>query len=225
MQYFTSYYFQSDEINASSVLLQQVCHKRRKLPVVLACVCEENTRFRAKDSCEYKYGIVWLRNMADWFYGSCLPLCSHNGERGSETIFDNLLEYMNKIPPYPGENTAISSAGILCVGDSFLLFRQGTQRISLLNTRNHRPYCHEIKMQQGNKKGMDFLTGILQRRVGILLATEGFRNCVPDKRREECLNVQEMRTQERVERRMRELGIYAEEQGGTDLGAILIVTH
>lgn len=225
MQYFASYYRQPDVDNATSVLLQQAYHKKRRMSVILACVSMEGDSFQANGFGNLKYGNVLLRELADWFYGTGLSLCSRSGEQGMGMIADSFAKNLNGILRDCAEIATCQWSGVLCVGQSILVFGQGKQQIRLLNTKNHRPYCHELRLQGGGTEGLNFRMGTIQRGVGVLLATEEFYRCIPVKKIEECLNVREMKSGEQVDRRLRELGYYGEEQGGTDLGSVLIVAR
>lgn len=217
MQYFASYYWQHDAGNTASVLLQQAYHKKRRMPVLLACVSSETKLPRL--------GNILFGNMADWFYGTGLPLCSRNGERGMAAIGDSLSESVNRSLGACAGFAALSWAGILCVGQSFLLFRQGEIKLHLLNIRNQRPYCHELSLPESSMDVPNLQTGTIQRGAGILLATEAFHRGMPAKRMEECLNIQELKSSEQTGRRLQELGAWAEQQGNKDMGAVLLVTR
>lgn len=221
MQYFATHYIQSANENAVSLVLQQAYHKRRRMPVLLACVCTESGR---KWDCDMEVKRKVVASLADWFYGQGLELCGKNGEKGMDNITHSLEQVLNKKLSVGREGSPLQFSGILCVGQQFLLFRQGEQEIILLNTRNCRVSSSALTIQQGNAGNVYFQSGAIQKGVGILLATKSFYASTPRNALEECLDVREMGTQEQAESRLRELGHFAEAQGGEHMGAILIVT-
>lgn len=214
MRYFTAYYRQSDADSSVSVLLQQVYHKKRKMPVILACISTDE---------EQKCGSQVLHMLSDWFYGTGLSRCSRLGERGMNMISDSLMCGLYDIMHAGTAIGACRWAGALCVGQSVLLFEKGEKQLSLLNTRKHRSYCQTLELPE--RAGLSVQSGTIQRGAGILLATQGFNSCLSVQKRQECLPVGEIRSQELSERRLKELGLYGESLNGKNLGAILIVAR
>lgn len=214
MQYLATHYWQSANQNVSSLVLQQAYHKKRKLPVLLACVCSDapNNLERGR----------LVTRLADWFYEIGLPLCGRNGEKGIRTISNSLETCLKREVQNAWEH---QMAGVLCVGNSLRIFQQGEMGSRLLNMRNYRPYSSELKMDRGREPGLLFQDGILQPGVGILLATNSFYEHVPEGTLEECLNIRELRNRSYMEKRLRELGSLGETRGGTDMGAILLMTR
>lgn len=223
MQYFTAYYRQSETGSLVSVLLQQVYHKKRKLPVILACIGEEGDIPWTRDAEPPKESRELLYKLSDWFYGTGLSLCSRPGERGMTAAADSLLQRLYEIRSKRTQLTACRLTGILCVGQRVLLFWQGEQQFRLLNIRNHRPYCQELQLGEQDEDGVHFQLGTIQRGAAVLLATKGFNGCLSAQKRQECLNVREIHSQEQSERRLKELGLCCEAEKGNGLGAVLIV--
>lgn len=212
MQYFATYYWQDADENTASLVLQQAYHKRRRMPVLLACVCT--------DRAAHQNGRRIGENLTDWFYGTALPCCGKSGMKGMETA----AEKLNKILAQSMKAAETDIAGIFCAGSSFQLFRRGETKIQILNDRNHHTNCRELKMDAGMGK-IAVQNGILQRDVGILLSSEGFQSSVPGRIIEECLQVREMSSQSRADTRLRELGSFGEERGGSNMGAVMLVSH
>lgn len=211
MQYFASHYLQAVGGNATSLVLQQAYHKGRRMPVLLACVCTDKKRRHD--------GRRIGEELTDWFYGTALSLCGKYGIKGMETAAENL----NKILIQSRKDGEADMAGIFCVGSSFQIFQWGKTKISILNDRNHHANCRELRMDAGGWEATQ--RGILQRNVGILLSSEGFWTVIPRRVIEECLQVRELRTQNKVDARLRELGCFGEEKGGTNMGAVLLVSR
>lgn len=210
MEYFTAHFWCPCEEHAVSLVLQQVYHRERRMPVVLACI-QKNRQGENGFS----------RELVDWFYGTGLELCSRYGEKRLEVIESGLYNFL-------AQASWEEMTGILIIGQCFILFRQGMQKCHLLNTRNHNSKCRELAASQvDSKPGME--NGILQRGVGILLESDSFYEGVSRSMVEECLNMRELRSQKQVEKRLEELGSVAREKygnarrGGNALCAVLIV--
>lgn len=210
MQYFTTHYWRSGEKNTSSLVLQQVYHKRKRMPVLLACIQKDGQKENG-----------FSRELVDWFYGKGLELCSKNGEGEIEATESSLSDFLKQA--VCGE-----IIGILIVGRCFIMFQQGSRGISLLNTRNHRSNYQDLSLARTDAMELCSQTGMIQRGVGILLATDSFYEGISRNMIEECLNVRELRSQNQVDKRLRELGSVAERYDKTDqksIGAVLIVAR
>ena len=212
MQYFATHYWQTAGDNATSLVLQQAYHKRHKMPVLLACVCTDpKGRYDGRRIGE---------NLKVWFYDTALPFCGKSGRKGAEPV----MEKLNKTLTQSMGETEADLAGIFCAGSSFQIFQKGKAQICILNDRNHHANCRKLQMNVSPEK-IAVQRGILQRNVGILLTSEGFHAAVPHRIIEECLQVREMNSQNRVETRLRELGGFGEESAGRNMGAVLLVSR
>lgn len=208
MQYLTTYYWQQGEHNATSLVLQQVYLKKTKTPMVLACICTDTT---VGDR-----GRRFAIGLTDWFYATGLPLCDRGGKKVEKALSDSLERYLAK------NDLQSRMAGVLCVGHSLWMFRQGGQEICLLNTRNLRPNCRDMGTEEKEADRISFQRGSIERGVGILLATEGLYRQISREVLAECLDMGKLRSQSRLDKRLRELGCKGEAQGGMDMGAILL---
>uniref|UniRef100_UPI0040560D8D hypothetical protein n=1 Tax=Acetatifactor sp. TaxID=1872090 RepID=UPI0040560D8D len=209
MQYFVSHYWQQGENKGASLVLQQAFHKRRKMPVLLAAVGQEESAGFATE-------------LVDWYYGKGLSLCSKYGEQGMEEIAKQFQIFMK-------ETMTARMTGIFCVGSSFVIFKQGDIGIRLLNHRHNRSFCHEIRGYRSLEENVEnssigFRTGMIQKGVGLVFATEEFYRKISNRMLEECLNVKVVRTQEQADKRLNELGKYVEKSGVCQSSAILLVT-
>lgn len=215
MQYFATHYWRSGEKNTASLVLQQAYHKRKRMPVLLACI-QKNGREKSAFSGE----------AIDWFYGKCLELCNRNGEKGIKTVERAFTDFLKQaIQEKACDNSEFEVAGILIVGKCFVMFQKGRQRIRLINTRNHCSFCRDIAIDGASVGGLCFQAGIIQKGVGILLTTDVFDENISCDMVQECLNVRELRTQEQVDKHLRELGSVAKKNEKNSLGAVLIVSH
>lgn len=161
-----------------------------------------------------------VTNLADWFYESGLSVCGRVGHRAMKEAGSSLKRCLCSMP-YGQKGPQLS--GVFCVGSSLYLFGRGGMKIRLLNTQNQ--HSHSLELVLGDVSGKEFIfrEGMIQRGVGILLATNSFYEKVPEEYLKECLKVRELHSQRSVERRVRELGAYGENRGGRDMGAILLV--
>lgn len=116
------------------------------------------------------------------------------------------------------ERDGRSVAGLLLVGNSFLLFQKGSPRIFVLN-RNMATACLEALPMH-----LDFSSvwGEAESGVGILLATSGFALGCPEEILRDGLFVEELVTKEQVERRLRALAEQTLTQGNKEKGACLL---
>ncbi len=210
MEYFTAHFWCPCEEHAASLVLQQVYHRERRMPVVLACI-QENRQGENDFS----------RELVDWFYGTGLELCSRYGEKRPKAIESGLYNFLEQA-------SGKEMTGILIIGQRFILFRQGMQKCHLLNTRNHNSKCRELAASQADGK-LGLENGILQSGVGILLESDSFYEGISRSMVEECLNMRELRSQKQVEKRLGELGGVARAKHvnvrgyGNGLCAVLIV--
>ncbi len=214
MQYLAAYYWQSANRNSSSLMLQQVYHKRRKLPVLMACVCLNQT--------DKNNGKKMITRLTDWFYGKVLPLCAGKGEKGIAIIDKSLKSFLKK------EETnlkGVQMSGVFCVGNFLCFWEQGEQNIRLLNLRMHDSQMKELQMEKSEEQRIVFQSGVMQPGVGILLGTHGFYAGIPANVLKDCLNIKELRDQGHVEKRLQELGELGEARGGVDISAVLLVTR
>lgn len=253
MEYLSSIYRQEGE-NISSGLLLQAYYKPKRMPVLLAAVCERNQ--------SAEKGL--LMELKEWFYGTGLFLCAEKGERG----FDRARKQLGRkcFPPQADFNA------FLCAGNHFLWFGQGEPRVYLLNQRNNHSLCRKLTtvcrktegvqekvmwkgtirkrvvqeenirkraIQEGTirKRAIQEETiqtatiqerilqeGIVQEGIGILLVTEGFRRVADEAYLAEKLDRRAMLTQRNMEERMKKAGKILESRGGSNMSAVLFCT-
>lgn len=214
MQYLAAHFWQSANHDVSSMTLQQVYHKKKKMPVVLACICTD-----AKNVKERKRLVTEL---TDWFYEIGLPLCDKHEGRRMRSVAGSLEGALKKSVANALE---MQVAGVFCVGKSLILFQKGSLQMHLLNTRNLRTHSSALQLEADANEGLTLQEGWVQPGIGVLLTTKSFENHVTASRIEECLNIREIRTEERMERRLRELGQFGEARGAEDIGAVLLLAR
>ncbi len=217
MQYATSYYWQPNDTNVTTLVLQQAYHKKKRMPVILACICTEE---QAQQNHQRKQRMA--KDLADWFYGRGLPLCSKLKRSKMDEITDSLNICLQQSLRKEEPNHV---AGIFCVGAHFQLFQKGRQNIGILNSLNYHSHYRNLAINQEKKNSLSIQSGVIQKGVGILLASESFCTSCSYQNIEECLNIQQLHSQSRVDKHLQELGTFGEKKGGNNMGAILLVSR
>lgn len=202
MRFLTSYYCQErepDRENGISLTLQQIRMKRGRDSLVLACVCD------SRDFCG---------QLVDFFHEEVLTDYSRKGCMDWNAVFHKL----QKMAPHKSDGEeGFSCSGILCMGEEFLLFGQGKQRIYLFNRGFQKA---RIKMLLG-ESALKLYRGIMEPEVSLLLATEPFYEHLTEQMLRDCLGGG-IRDDRQASLYLRELGKYGEEQGGRNLGAVFV---
>lgn len=144
----------------------------------------------------------------------------------------------------------VSMTGILIAGSSFWIFHGGSGRAYLLNRRfgkscirlimgreeggeligsgeqqmdSGKRMFSENRVMLGEDSGIECLYGRIQRRVGVLLGTEGFYAGLPPGILAQCLAVQEIESQLQVEKRLTELIREGRRRGGAGDGSAVYI--
>lgn len=213
MQYLAAHYWQSANENPPSFLLQQVYHKKRKLPILITCMCE----------CEKErvIGERIVTDLADWFYEVALPLCVQKGELAIEGIGKSLK---NCLKTEEENLEGVWLSGLFCVGRMLCFWGHGEANVRLLNTKKQASQIKELKIGDARGPEISLCSGMMEPGVGILLGTKDFYRGIPLKVMEECLDKKELVDLPCMERRLSELGNMAEANGGMNRLAVLLVT-
>lgn len=159
MQYLASHYWRSTTENSPSLMLQQVYHKQRQLPVLMACICSDD-----KNSL---LGKRMITGLTDWFYETGLSLVARKGEKGIGKIGKKLECYLNQ-PQNDMDGMHLS--GVFCVGNSLVLWKMGGAKVFLLNQRNGNAHVTEWYPEMVG--GPVFQRGLIQRETGIFLSAK-----------------------------------------------------
>lgn len=218
MRFLTGYYWQEHKPggeNGTSLTLQQIRMKKGGDSLVLACVCN------SRDFCG---------QLVEWLHEEVL---TEYGRKGC-LDWDAVYRRLQRMTPYKSDGEEdFSCSGILCLGEKFLLFGQGKQRIYLLN-RGFQKAC--IKMLLGRdtfagKEGgagrnngretLELYQGIIEPEVSLLLATEPFYEHLTEQMLRDCLGG-DIREERQASAYLRELGGYGEDRGGRNLGAVFV---
>lgn len=222
MDLLTSAYWQQGR-NDSSLLLQH--YQYRGTPLCLACLCagEGEARGRA--------GAYLTEQLLTWFRSLPWRRLAREPENLMPRIERQLAETIEKtVEELTGcgllaEQETLDFVGLLCVGKHFLLVSQGRHRTYLLNRSFNRENIRAMAAAPGEaQEGIFPLQGVLEPEIGLLLASESFCCQLTEQELRECLQAAKMRTQAQADRHLRELGIRAEELGGRNMGAVLLLT-
>lgn len=203
MDYMCGYYWNGE--GEVSLVLKQLAFHGMDMPVVFACLAEGRTRK------------AFVEEMTEWFHKKAVACCQ-KGERGMnvlESSFDKLVKKRF--------DSMKAASVLLCAGDSFFLWRKGTQKIWLLNTRFGKPHSRMLLAEDEQGDG-EMLSGEFESGVGILLATHGFGEGIVDEQLNACLAVKELDKENKIEKRLKELGEESERKGKKHVAAVLVVT-
>ena len=206
MQYFASHYWQTADEKSPSLLLQQVYHKQKNIPVVFACVCDSRTNPR--------WGKSMLTRLTDWFYEKGLFLAVRKGGKGILGIRRELERYLNQEEFLPED---LELSGIFCVENALFLWKRGEGRIWLSNQKNLNPHISELHPEEMGKKGILFQNGFIQKEVGILLGTNSLGQPKP-------ADVRGWKDSKQMEKYLQEIGEQAARRGKEKIGAIFLMT-
>lgn len=229
MEYHTAYFWQDSKRNLSSLTLQQLYYKTKRLPIVFACagwseqgtcVAEVGTSKQEEGSCggTFRPAGKIVTELADWFYGGGLYRCVKRGEGGIYQVGGEIYRQLVK------QHSNIPLVGILGVGRRLCIFHIGKVSVRMFNLKKGTAYSQEIRLADGDKQGIGMQYALMEPGVGVMLGTDGFWKGISEVCVEECLNIRELDGKMRVEKRMRELGKQGELQGGTHMAAVLLVT-
>ncbi len=214
MHFFATHFWRAQEGGGSSLVLQQVYHRRKKIPIVLACICNNG---RVDGSL--------AKGLIHWFYGEGLKLC-RKGERGIDSIERGFVAYVEQaLAEERGGGAKPELIGMLLVGQCFVMVQKGGLGAKLLNQKNHRSHCRSFVGREVPGEEISVRRGRIQKGVGVLLTTAVFDEGIGDVTVEECLEVRSLRSQERLERQLRELGTAVAAKGAGCVGAVLIVAQ
>ena len=185
-----------------SVVLQQAEVRRKN--VLLACVCEGKH--------EGETGVLesgyFTEGLTEWFHREGVKFCERKeGEKVADSLHSEVerlqkenREYMHKKNLFPN----LHYWGIFMWENRAWIFAKGECKGYLLNRRFQKKNLREIVNPKAQKEGIWMKVGI-QKKIGILLCTEGFMEGLSA---EYCLAVlipEGEITEERMQKRLQEL--------------------
>ena len=227
MKYRTGYYWQTEEVPHTALVLQHLVYRKRKKPLFWGCICTEG-HCGGTESWRSAY---YVRQLTEWFHRKgrrwCLGEKTGDFDRLRVTLAEAIAGMDAEVAAHDcflGEKGQgeVELAGLVCGGECFLLFYRGNIRVYLLNRRLSKGHCMRL---QGEKLGtMHVLSGIMQPGIGLLLITEEMAEKCGEERLQECLNISELLQAHRPQRYLEELGREAAKQEGSHMGALLLLT-
>ncbi len=203
-----------------SLVLQQACINKKT--IVLACVCEsKNTKEAGVTESGY-----FTEGLTEWFHREGIRLCERKEEEKAAAGLEREIERLEKENRvYAGKKCLESKLhywGIFMIEERAWIFARGESKGFLLNRRFQKKNMREIALlqQMGQREWRQVK---VQKRIGILMCTEGFWNgWVPSEVIGVLMPEGEM-TEERMEKRLQELWREHVRLGrGTVVGAIYL---
>lgn len=223
MNYVSQYLWEkgaADQVNPVSVVLQQA--KIRGKSVLLACVCEGGSE--GEDSVtESGY---FTERLIEWFYHVFLKkYMKKDAEEEAEAalyaefekIYRELADYGRK----RGFEPKLNYWGILLKENSFWMFSKGNCQGYLLNKRFNRRQIRSLNTTEQ----MSFLSGKVQKNLGIFLCNISFTAHFEKEELLEVLFGEKELTEEKAEKHLKELWQENISRGGSkSTGAVYIRT-
>lgn len=183
-----------------SLVLQQACTDKKML--TLACVCEGKStgEIGVTESGYFTEGLT------EWFHREGIRLCERKEEEKAVLCLEKEIARLEKenrdYTVRKGLESLLHYWGIFLVDDKAWIFAQGECKGFLLNRRFQKKNMREISVPQ--QKGNWFQVKI-QKKIGILLCTEGFSEGLIQEENIEVLMPEGEITEERMEKRLQEI--------------------
>ncbi len=225
MRFCSAYLWEKGEgqkCNPVSLVLQQV--EVHKHPVLFACVCRGSTgkgdNMAEAESCggtEDGFDAVEISGyfteaLVEWFHRKGMELIEQRRpdaevERCLQKEIGVIEEELLRYGKTKGRKIAMDCAGMLLVEQKFWMFSKGKGRIYLLNRRYNQKHIRCIlgsSSSQNTEDGFWWETGILQKKLGLLLCAEAFEQTLGGKALAEALLVEGKIEEERIQKRLKE---------------------
>lgn len=205
MEYFSNYIWEKGNREDMPVSLVLQYAKVRKKSVLLACVCESGnaSEVAVTESGYFTEGLV------EWFHRSFLKLCE--GKRQDEEVEKHLQKETGRLQEEVGRfvrkkglQEQLHYWGILLWDNRFWIFCKGDCEGYLVNRRFQKKHLRRLGMQEQTEQ-TQWMSGRLQRKLGILLCTAGFMSHVEPDEAAEVLVLEGEASDVRLEKRLQEL--------------------
>lgn len=206
MKYNSAYLWEKsscEEAMPISVLLQQVCVKKRN--VLFACVCEGKSGGEpgVTESGYFTEGLV------EWFHREGLLYCEKKGEPEAlkRLLEKEVKRLLGEVQCYVRKRCvefAICYSGIFMWDNHFILFSMGDGKAYLLNRRFQKKNMRCIPIVEDHT-GIGWMYGDVQHKVGILLCTSAVFGNLKEEEVAEVLLTDGEPQEERMEKRLKEL--------------------
>ncbi len=204
MKIISSYIWQNSGKEATegtqhaSVLLVQV--ERKQTPILFACICDSGTSLKEGGVIS---GYV-TEQLQKWFYQKC-QLNGISQKQLDRELQRKLYAIDREVQEFCGKKNCvipISLVGILMIGHQFLWIQKGDCKGYLLNQRFLRAHISKIDVVQER-----VTCGNVQKGIGILLCTEGFKYDISEEMLKECLTPPDITEEIQISKRLKELSL------------------
>lgn len=207
-----------------SLVLQQV--EVRKQAVLFACVCRgavegdaiSNTSDKAEGFSMEGSG-YFTESLVEWFHREGLKMVERKGskEEMERVLQEELVAIQKAAIKYMEKKECkirLEFAGILLVEEQFVLFSKGQIYMYLLNRRFNRKHMRCIA---GGEEMFGIESGVLQKRLGLLLCTKEFLEGRESDELVEVLMTDGDISEERMQKRLKELWTESDSVGAVFL--------
>ena len=185
-----------------SLVLQQA--EVRRKTIILACVCEGKNAGEVGVT-ESGY---FTEGLTEWFHREGIRLCERKEvEKAGMALYGEIARLEKENREYAlkkGLESKLHYWGIFQVEDKAWIFAKGKCKGFLLNRRFQKKNMREIQFSQQEERRTWFEARI-QKKIGILLCTEGFSQGVIQEGNIEVLIPDGEITEARMEKRLQEL--------------------
>jgi len=215
-------YYREEGDDSASLLLEQYAYG--EIPFCLGCVCVGESLEGSREGGEF----------TGWLLGWFRRIDLKRAVRQPEKWFERKEEELRREALCRSAHMEkISMAGILCLGERFLIFQRGAYEAYLCNMEFGRSVLRPVEGfygsrreafmcgAYGNSEALWTCTGSMEPGIGILLTTEKLCEILSRDKLEECLAVGEIHSGEQTQKRVREMGMAAKRQGNT-MAALLL---
>lgn len=215
MKYLSAYYWQQS--SRSTLVLKHLVYHKNQRNVVWGCICS------GKDANDQEINRFYMGELIEWFYKEGITLCqkhmltggelAHSLQRKVHRLDKWLLKKGNRVP---------GQAGVVCVQNQFMIWGRGGVRIVLLNTSFGHAHT-KLLLEESQSQMPELYTGVLESGVGILVAESCFGKYVTDESLKECLEIKELTSEKRMQKRLKELGEAAHGKEGESGAALMVL--
>lgn len=226
MEYCSNYIWETGEELQSSISLVLQHVQVRKKSLLLACVCESGNQGEVgvTESGYFTEGLV------EWFHRSFLKQCERKQKDGEvekllQAELQRICQDIGRFVAKKEVQERLSFWGILLWENRFWIFRKGACQGYLVNRRFQRKHLRRLGSTEKSDRTVEgegakeadlskkpdkigeiqWISGRIQRNLGVLLCTEGFLDKLEPETVAEVLHPEGELTEERLGRRLQEL--------------------
>lgn len=244
MKYLTGVYWERGSVarvNQDSLVLQQVLTAKGR--VLMAAVCDGMGGLAQG---EMASGYVTQR-LQEWFYESLLRAVRKRKpcwviRRSLDRLVYHMQEQLSRYSRKEEVRLGTTMTVLVLLEKTYLLWHLGDSRAYCLKdhgrrrrgtngavcmTRDHVHGSNQLTKCVGSfgYERPDFRMGTLREGQAVLLCSDGFRHCITERELADVLMPEQMREEEQIVRRLRELGNACMKRGERDnLSAVYIKT-